>query len=97
MNDRTLKKHIETARTIKDDIERLQIEYERHAAIIRAEMDARNTDKYTGDKFPYIVTYKHITVNRFDSVALKAENPAIYKEYTKQTSETRLTIKKNAV
>lgn len=57
---------------------------------IKAEMTARNTEEMTVDIFK--VRWTPVTSTRLDGKALKAAAPAIYEQFTKQTTSRRFSI-----
>jgi len=57
---------------------------------LKAEMIERNTDQIVTDKF--IITWKEIISNRFDTTNFKKQFGDLYKSFTKQTTSRRFTI-----
>lgn len=58
---------------------------------IKAEMTARGVDAIKTNK--YVVTWKDVTSNRFDSAAFKKKYLALYESYTKPSISKRFTFK----
>lgn len=57
------------------------------------EIKALLRDKETGRTAQWVVTWKAQQTNRLDSTALKTAEPALYQQYTKQTSTRVLRVK----
>ena len=57
---------------------------------LKAEMIDRETDQIVTDKF--IITWKEIISNRFDTTNFKKQFGDLYKSFTKQTTSRRFTI-----
>ena len=72
--------------------ERLEIvtEQKQQAENLLKEMMGENEIGTAGDR---IVTWKSVSQERLDSKTLKAEHPALYKQYANKTSYRRFTIK----
>jgi predicted phage-related endonuclease len=53
-------------------------------------------DAEKADSDKYSITWKSIVSSRVDSKKLKADHPDIYKEYAKESSGRRFTVKEIA-
>ena len=53
-------------------------------------------DAEKADSDKYSITWKSIVSSRVDSKKLKADYPDIYKEYSKESSSRRFTVKEIA-
>ena len=57
---------------------------------IQDELEARKTDEaQAGD---YTIRWKYVSGNRFDSKALKEEQPDVYSMFTRSTVSRRFTV-----
>ena len=57
---------------------------------IKAHMTATATDELHGQSFK--ITWKPVTTSRIDSKALKAEAPALWERFSKQTTTRRFIV-----
>lgn len=57
---------------------------------IKAEMTKQNTEEMSAGR--YIVRWKSVTSNRFDSTTFKQEMGELYNRYVKQTESMRFSI-----
>ena len=57
---------------------------------IKAHMAATATDELHGQSFK--ITWKPVTTSRIDSKALKAEAPALWERFSKQTTTRRFIV-----
>ena len=57
---------------------------------IKQHMDAAGVDTLAG--LDYKITYKTVTASRLDPKALRAELPALYAKYTRQTTSRRFVL-----
>lgn len=57
---------------------------------IKQHMDAAGVDTLAG--LDYKITYKTVTASRLDAKALRAELPALYAKYTRQTTSRRFVL-----
>ena len=57
---------------------------------LKAYMTANNADTLHGPSFK--ITWKEVTSSRLDSKALKAAAPAIWEQFTKQTTTRRFIV-----
>ena len=57
---------------------------------IKAHMTATATDELHGQSFK--ITWKPVTPSRIDSKALKAEAPALWERFSKQTTTRRFIV-----
>ena len=57
---------------------------------LKAYMTANNADTLYGPSFK--ITWKEVTSSRLDSKALKAAAPAIWEQFTKQTTTRRFIV-----
>ena len=71
----------------KLDQEKKQIEQE--VKLFMEDAEKADSDKYS-------ITWKSIVSSRVDSKKLKADHPDIYKEYAKESSSRRFTVKEIA-
>ncbi len=81
---------IKELRSLRRMADELAGEIEALQDAIKAEMTARSVDELTGDDWK--VTWKAVTSNRLDSVALKKELPDIAARYTKASVSRRFTL-----
>lgn len=81
---------IKELRSLRRMADELAGEIEALQDAIKAEMTARSVDELTGDDWK--VTWKAVTSNRLDSVALKKELPDIAARYTKTSVSRRFTL-----
>ena len=58
--------------------------------VLKAYMAANNADTLHGPSFK--ITWKEVTSSRLDSKALKAAAPAIWEQFTKQTTTRRFIV-----
>ena len=79
----TLAEYIRMEEEIKAEIDALRDE-------IKAYMTEHDTDTVTGTG--HKATWKTVKSNRFDSAALKADAPELYKAYMKETESKRFTF-----
>ena len=57
---------------------------------LKAHMTATATDELHGQSFK--ITWKPVTTSRIDSKALKAEAPALWERFSKQTTTRRFIV-----
>ena len=57
---------------------------------LKAYMTANNADTLHGPSFK--ITWKEVTSSRLDSKALKAAAPAVWEQFTKQTTTRRFIV-----
>ena len=57
---------------------------------IKAEMLLRDTEEMTAGRF--IIRYKSVLSNRFDTTTFKREHGEMYKQYVKQSESRRFSI-----
>lgn len=81
---------IKELRELRRMAEELQQEIDGITDTIKAEMTARNVDTLTGADWK--ATWKEVTSNRLDSIALKKELPDIAARYTKASVSRRFTL-----
>lgn len=81
---------IKELRSLRRMADELAGEIEALQDAIKTEMTARSVDELTGDDWK--VTWKAVTSNRLDSVALKKELPDIAARYTKASVSRRFTL-----
>lgn len=67
----------------KDQVEAIKDE-------LKAEMIERETEEIVTDKF--VIRWKQIINNRFDSTSFKKQFGELYKSFTKQTTSRRFTV-----
>ena len=81
---------IKELRELRRMAEELQAEIDGITDTIKAEMTARNVDTLTGADWK--ATWKEVTSNRLDSIALKKELPDIAARYTKASTSRRFVL-----
>ncbi len=81
---------IKELRELRRMAEELQQEIDGITDTIKAEMTARNVDTLTGADWK--ATWKEVTSNRLDSIALKKELPDIAARYTKASTSRRFVL-----
>lgn len=57
---------------------------------LKQELTTRNTEEVNTGTF--IIRYKEVTSNRFDSKSFKAHHPELFKEYQKSSTTKRFTV-----
>jgi len=76
------------------EIEAAQKDLERQAEIIKTEikaaMEAQGTEELNTGNF--IVRWKSIITNKFDSKSFQAEHKCLYDQYIKQAESRRFTV-----
>lgn len=70
--------------------EELSAEMDKIKDELKAEFEAENTDTIITETFK--MTYKPVTSNRVDTVALKKSMPEVAEKFTKATTTKRFTI-----
>ncbi len=80
----------------RSEILELQDKLDQEKKQIEQEVKLFMEDAEKADSDKYSITWKSIVSSRVDSKNLKADHPDIYKEYTKESSSRRFTVKEIA-
>lgn len=81
---------IEELKELEALIKEAEAEVEALKDEIKAEMLKQNTEEMNVGR--YIVRWKNVVSNRFDSTSFKKVMPEVYKMYTKPTESMRFSI-----
>ena len=81
---------IEQLKELEALIREAEAEAEALKDAIKAEMQKQNKEEMSVGR--YVVRWKDVTSNRFDSTAFKKVMPDVYNMYTKQTTSKRFSI-----
>lgn len=77
--------------TIEAEIAALEEQAEAVKAELKAALEEQNTEELK-TLSGMIIRWKTIVTSRFDGKAFKAENPALYAAFSKETTTKRFTI-----
>ena len=80
----------------RSEILELQDKLDQEKKQIEQEVKLFMEDAEKADSDKYSITWKSIVSSRIDSKKLKADHPDIYKEYAKESSSRRFTVKEIA-
>lgn len=90
MGSKALENRIKKLQEIEVQQELLKKEAEAIKAELKKELEARGTDElHTGN---FIIRWKSIITNKFDSKAFQAEHKRMYEQYIKASESRRFTI-----
>lgn len=90
MGSRALENRIKRLKEIEAAQKELEKQADAIKAEIKAEMEARGADElHTGN---FIIRWKSVISNKFDSKAFQAEHGRLYEQYLKQTASRRFTV-----
>ena len=90
MNSIEMNKKVKELRELRRLREELDAEITAVENGIKAEMTARNVDTLVGNDWR--ITWHKVSSTRFDSVAFKKANPAVYNMFVKSTEGRRFVI-----
>ena len=90
LGDRALDNRIRKIKELEAQKKALEAEINSLKDEIRRDMTARSEEEHRTKN--YVIRFKQIVSNSFDSKAFKAENPEMYASYLVQGSTKRLTI-----
>ena len=90
LDERKIVSKIEQLKELEALIKEAEAEAEVLRGEIKEEMQKRNAEEIAVGR--YIVRWKEVLSNRFDSTAFKKVMPEVYKAYTKQVGSRRFTI-----
>jgi len=90
MGSRALENRIKRLKAIEARQKELEQQAEAIKAEIKKEMEAQGTDElHTGN---FIIRWKSIISNKFDSKRFQADHKALYDQYLKPAESRRFTI-----
>ncbi|MEY8356509.1 hypothetical protein AALB39_24600 [Lachnospiraceae bacterium 54-53] len=89
MGERAIENRVKKLKAIEEQIKALELEAEKLKEI-KKEMEARGTEEVQVGSF--LVRWKSVIGNRFDSKAFQKEHKALYGQYLKQTEGKRFTV-----
>lgn len=90
MGERAIENRIRKLKEIEAQQKALEAQADALRAEIKADMESKGVDEIKTPNF--IVRWKEIINNRFDSKTFQAENEALYKKYLRQSESKRFTI-----
>lgn len=90
MSMNELERKVEELRELRRMAEELNAEIAALEDSIKSHMTAMATDELHGQSFK--ITWKPVTTSRIDSKALKAEVPALWERFSKQTTTRRFIV-----
>ena len=90
MGERAIENRIRKLKEIEAQQKALEAQADALRAEIKADMESKGVDELKTSNF--IVRWKEIISNRFDSKAFQAEHEALYKKYLRQSESKRFTI-----
>jgi len=90
MGERAILNRVNKLKALEDQQKALENEIEALKAEIKQEMECKNTDELRAGSF--IVRWKKVITNRFDSKAFAKEHEGLYSQYNKQTESRRFSI-----
>ena len=90
MGNIAIENRINKLQELEAQIEALKAEADEIRNEIKADMDAKGVDELRTKNF--VVRWKEIVTNRFDSKSFKAKMPELYHQFVKPASSRRLTI-----
>ncbi len=91
MTNRQIENRIKKLQQIESQQKALNEEAEALKAELKAELEALGTEELTTSN-GFIVRWKTIMAERFDSRSFKAAMPEIYRQFIKQSSSRRFTV-----
>lgn len=90
MSDRSLRNRVDKLKALETQKKAIEKQMESLQEEIKAEMKVRGTDETTvGD---WLVRFKSIAANRFQTSGFKADHPKLYQKYMAQSPSERFTI-----
>lgn len=90
MTERQIENRVKKLRQIESQRKALEEQEKALKAEIKADMESKGTDELRTKNF--IIRWKEIISNSFDSKALKAALPDVYGQFIKQSVSKRFTI-----
>lgn len=90
MSKNELERKVKDLRELRRMADELGAEISALEDSIKAYMNGLNTDELHGSSFK--ITWKEVTSSRLDSKALKAEAPALWERFSKQTTTRRFVL-----
>ncbi|MCD7981922.1 MAG: hypothetical protein LUF32_06365 [Clostridiales bacterium] len=90
MGERAIDNRVRKLQELENQIAQLQEQADTIKDEIKADMESKGIDEIKTKNF--IVRWKEIISNRFDSKAFKAAQPELYTAYTRETASRRFTI-----
>lgn len=90
MTEKTLRNHIKKCGELKTQIDALTALFNDEKKNITDALNERKTTDFTA--CGYLVKLATFTSSRFDSKALKTDDPKLYAAYTRNTEQTRFTV-----
>ncbi|WP_024295622.1 hypothetical protein [Lacrimispora indolis] len=90
MGERAIVNRVKKLKAIEEQQTALKAEADKLKEEIKKEMHARGAEELKAGAF--LVQWKTIIKNRFDSKSFQKEHKTLYSQYMSQTSEKRFTV-----
>ncbi len=90
MGERALENRIKKLQELENQEKAIKEQADKLREEIKRDMEAKGTDELQAGSF--IVRWKTIMANRFDSKTFQAEHKKMYEQYVKQSTSRRFTI-----
>ena len=90
MGERAILNRVNKLKALEDQQKALESEIEAIKAVIKQDMEAKGQEEIKAGNF--IVRWKKVITNRFDSKAFAKEHESLYSQYSKQTESRRFSI-----
>lgn len=90
MTDRQLENRIRKMQELEAQQREIAAQIEAIEDELKADLDSRGEQEHSTGNF--IIRWKEIISSRFDTKALKAEDPDLYAAFTRQTVSKRFTV-----
>lgn len=90
MGERALENRVKKLKAIEEQMAALEEQAEALKEEIKKDMEAKGQEEVKAGSF--VVRWKTIISNKFDSKAFKTEHEALYNQYARQASSRRFTV-----